>query len=153
LGAPPSPTVVEDWSPSGDYAVIRAVNPKTRFDIWLLPVNQEKPGIGAPVPYLVTEFAEAYARVSPDGHWLAYTSNESKRNEIYVQSFPIRGSKFKVSMAAVRAKEVDLALRLIDALTVPFEPLKYLDGYRDGLQGLIRTRIAGPNIQRRWMTL
>jgi Tol biopolymer transport system component len=98
LGDPPSPTVVEDWSRDGSYAVIRVVNPKTLFDIWVLPLNQGKPGNGKPVPYLLTEFGEGYARVSPDGHWLAYTSNESKRNEIYVQSFPMPGSKFKVSM-------------------------------------------------------
>ena len=61
-------------------------------------VNQGKPGTGKPAHYLLTEFAEGYARVSPDRHWLAYTSNEAKRNEIYVQSFPIRGSQFKVSM-------------------------------------------------------
>jgi serine/threonine protein kinase len=98
LGEPPSPTVVEDWSRDGGYAVLRVVNPKTLYDIWVLPLNQDKPGIGKPVPYLLTEFGELLGRISPDGHWLAYTSNESKRNEIYVQSFPIPGSKFKVSM-------------------------------------------------------
>ena len=73
------------------------VNPKTRFDIWVLPLNPDKPGDGKPFPYLLTEFGEVYARVSPDGHWLAYTSDESKRNEIYVQSFPIPGRKLPIS--------------------------------------------------------
>jgi eukaryotic-like serine/threonine-protein kinase len=95
LGEPPSSTNVEDWSPDGKYAVLRVVNPKTLYDIWVLPFDQGKPGIGK--PYLLTEFGEVYARVSPDGHWLAYTSNESKRNEIYVQSFPALGNKIKVS--------------------------------------------------------
>ena len=98
LGEPPSPAVVEDWSRDGSYAVVRVVHPKTLFDIWVLPLNHGNAGIGKPVPYLLTEFSEGYARISPDGHWVAYTSNESKRNEIYVQSFPTPGSKFKVSM-------------------------------------------------------
>ena len=61
LGEPPSPTVVEDWSRDGGYAVLRVVNPKTLYDIWVLPLNQDKPGIGKPVPYLLTEFGEGYA--------------------------------------------------------------------------------------------
>jgi Tol biopolymer transport system component len=98
LGEPPSATAVEDWSHDGRYAVFRVVNPRTLFDIWTLPLNEGNPGTAKPAPYLLTEFREGYARLSPDGRWLAYTSNESKRNEIYVQSFPTPGSKFKVSM-------------------------------------------------------
>jgi eukaryotic-like serine/threonine-protein kinase len=97
LGDPPGPTVVEDWSPDGRYAAVKVVNPKTSFDIWLLAFNPDTPGVGTPRPYLLTEFDERYARISPDGRWLAYTSNESKRNEIYVQSFPTPGAKVPVS--------------------------------------------------------
>ena len=98
LGEPPSPTVVEDWSLDGRYAVLRVVNPKTLRDIWVLSFNPEKPGGGGtPLPYLLTESDELYGRISPDGRWLAYTSNESKRNEIYVQSFPTPGGKLPVS--------------------------------------------------------
>jgi hypothetical protein len=43
-------------------------------------------------------FNESFAQVSPDGRWLAYTSNESRRGEVYVQSFPKRGGgKWQVS--------------------------------------------------------
>jgi Tol biopolymer transport system component len=97
LGDPPGPTVAEDWSPDGRYAAVRVVNPKTSFDIWLLAFNPDTPGGGTPRPYLLTEFDERNARISPDGRWLAYTSNESKRNEIYVQSFPTPGAKVPVS--------------------------------------------------------
>jgi eukaryotic-like serine/threonine-protein kinase len=97
LGEPPSPTVVEDWSPDGRYLVVRSVNPKTLHDIWVLPFNPDKPGDGKAFPYLITEFAEGYGRISPDGRWLAYTSDETKRNEIYVQSFPTPGGKLPVS--------------------------------------------------------
>ena len=47
--------------------------------------------------YLVTPFNEEQARLSPDGRWVAYLSNESGRDEVYVQSFPATGSKMQVS--------------------------------------------------------
>ena len=50
-----------------------------------------------PFPYLQTEFDEKHGRFSPDGHWVAYTSNESGRDEVYVQSFPVSGAKFQIS--------------------------------------------------------
>jgi len=46
---------------------------------------------------LQTEYAEWLGKISPDGRWLAYTSDESKRNEIYVHSFPMPGGKMAVS--------------------------------------------------------
>ena len=99
LGEPPGATVVEGWSSDGRYAVLRVVNPKTLRDIWVLSFNQsgDLAVKGTPLPYLLTEFDELYGRISPDGRWLAYTSNESKRNEIYVQSFPTPGGKLPVS--------------------------------------------------------
>jgi hypothetical protein len=46
---------------------------------------------------LQTEFDEKHGRFSPDGHWVAYTSNESGRDEVYVQSCPLSGAKFLIS--------------------------------------------------------
>jgi serine/threonine protein kinase/Tol biopolymer transport system component len=97
VGEPPTPTVVEDWSRDGRYLSLRTMNPNTKSDIWVLPLNPDKPGDWKPFPYLQTEFAEQFARLSPDGHWLAYTSDESKRNQIYVQSFPTPGGEWQVS--------------------------------------------------------
>ena len=68
-------------------------NPKTGNDIWVLPLFGER----KPFPYVQTEFREVSARLSPDGRWLAYTSNESNRQEIYVASFPAPGGKWQVS--------------------------------------------------------
>jgi len=51
-----------------------------------------------PLPYLVTPSNEAHARISPDGHWLAYVSDESGQPEVYVQSFPVTGrGKWQIS--------------------------------------------------------
>jgi eukaryotic-like serine/threonine-protein kinase len=50
-----------------------------------------------PFPYLNTEFNEHYAKLSPSGQWLAYVSDETKREEVYVQTFPTAGGKWQVS--------------------------------------------------------
>ena len=50
-----------------------------------------------PYPYLRTEFVEGLAKLSPSGKWLAYRSDETKRNEIYVMTFPKPGGKWQIS--------------------------------------------------------
>jgi serine/threonine-protein kinase len=64
----------------------------TGNDIWLLPLPE-----GAPQPYLRTPFDEAGPMFSPDGRWIAYTSNETGREEIYLRPFPGPGGKWQVS--------------------------------------------------------
>lgn len=63
------------------------------ISIWLLPLFGDK----KPVPYLRTEFNERTAKLSPDGRWLAYASDETNRYEIYVNSFPTQGDRFLIS--------------------------------------------------------
>ncbi len=58
------------------------------------------PLLGERTPHLFEQsrFTETVGQVSPDGRWLAYRSNESGRNEIYVQSFPAPGGgKWQIS--------------------------------------------------------
>jgi serine/threonine protein kinase/Tol biopolymer transport system component len=61
--------------------------------IWVVPLIGDR----KPFPYPQTEFQESHPRISPDGRWLAYRSDESKRNEIYVVSFPQAGGKWQIS--------------------------------------------------------
>lgn len=56
-----------------------------------------------------------------------------------------REREYRAETSAVSTKELDLAVRLIEDLRVPFEPLKYFDRYRDGLQRFIRSRVAAQN--------
>jgi hypothetical protein len=49
------------------------------------------------VPFLQTPFNENQGQFSPDGRWVAYTSNESGNNEVYVVPFPGPGGKWQVS--------------------------------------------------------
>jgi Arc/MetJ-type ribon-helix-helix transcriptional regulator len=68
-------------------------HPATGSDIWLLHMDGER----REEPFVRTEFSEQNPGVSPDGQWLAYTSNESGRFEVYVQPFPAGGRKWLVS--------------------------------------------------------
>ena len=84
---------VHDWSPDGKYLVVRFFDSATKGDLWLLPLSGER----KPEPYIASPSQESAARVSPDGRWLAYTSDESGETEVYVQSFPKPGHKVRVS--------------------------------------------------------
>jgi len=80
-----------DWSNDGRYIAYTQVTNST--DLWVLPLFGDK----KPIPFLVTSFNETLARFSPDGHWIAYTSDESGIPQVYVQHFPANGSKWQVS--------------------------------------------------------
>ena len=62
-------------------------------DIWILPLDEAR----TPRPFLASPANEASPRFSPDGRWLAYSSNESGSDEIYVIPYPQRGAKFQIS--------------------------------------------------------
>ncbi len=70
-----------DWSPDGRYLLYWGDE-----DLWIVPVD------GAEEPYRDAESAyeERDAAFSPDGRWIAYTSNVSGSYEVYVQAFPER---------------------------------------------------------------
>ena len=85
-----SPT---DWSTDGHFVVYDAPDPKTSVDVWILPTTGDQ----KPFPMLRSEFNEQQGRVSPNGQWIAYTSDETGRPEVYVQSFPTPGGKWQIS--------------------------------------------------------
>ena len=67
--------------------------PKTGRDIWVVSMEGDR----KPRIFLQTPFEESSGQFSPDGHWVAYVSNESGRNEVYVRPFPGPGGKWQVS--------------------------------------------------------
>jgi serine/threonine protein kinase/Tol biopolymer transport system component len=84
-----------DWSPDGKSIVYAVTGEKTASDLWLLKVDGDRQRI----PYLQTPAAETAAQFSPDGRWMAYTSNESGQDQVYVQSISLSGDKRQISPA------------------------------------------------------
>jgi Tol biopolymer transport system component/predicted Ser/Thr protein kinase len=83
---------ITSWSPDGRYLLGYTLSEKTGWDVWVFPVD------GDPAErYVGTPFDEQNARFSPDGKWVSYASNESGREEVYVQSFPSPGRRYQVS--------------------------------------------------------
>jgi eukaryotic-like serine/threonine-protein kinase len=86
-----------DWSPDGRHLLYFTgnANSPTGNDVWSLPMSGDR----KPAPILRSEFSETFGRFSTDGRWVAYVSNESGRNEVYVASFGGAGGKWQVSTA------------------------------------------------------
>ena len=87
LFGPPSNAVPHDWTPDG-----RSVLAELSGDIWVVPVSGDQP-----FPLLQTRFNESQPRVSPDGRWVAYTSDETGAPEVYVQEFRKAGKRWRIS--------------------------------------------------------
>ena len=87
LLATPRDESVSDWSQDGKYLLYDLVDPGNARDLWYLERSEEGNG-WTPHPFLQTRFSERTARFSPDGAFVAYLSDQSGRNEVYVRPFP-----------------------------------------------------------------
>jgi serine/threonine-protein kinase len=84
-------------SPDGRWLLYRIDDPKTKADLWSVALDRNGVPEGEPRPFLATPFSEQAARFSPDGHWVAYESNESGEFSVYVRPFPGPGPVTQVS--------------------------------------------------------
>src|SRR5262245_17957054 len=89
------PKFPTDWSRNGQYIFYQQLDPKTTSDMWVLPMTGSDKG--KPFRVLGTEATETAGTLSPNGRWLAYTSDVSGIFEVYVQSFPGGSGKRQVS--------------------------------------------------------
>lgn len=76
------------WSPDGRFLLFNGLASPTNSDIWVLPMAGDR----KPWAFQKTSFNERYGVFSADGRWVAYQSNESGRNEIYVRPFAQPGA-------------------------------------------------------------
>ncbi len=87
-----------DISRDGRYLVFNHQDPKTDFDIYAMDLQgKDLQGDKKLVPVLNGPAAERNGHVSPDSKWLAYLSNETDTEELFVTSFPVPGSRWQVS--------------------------------------------------------
>jgi dipeptidyl aminopeptidase/acylaminoacyl peptidase len=96
LKGDPTAQVPTDWSRDGRYIAFTKM-PTARelgsTDVWVLPLFGDR----KPIPIANTAFQEDSAVFSPDGRWIAYSSNESGQTQVHVQPFPATGEKYQVS--------------------------------------------------------
>jgi eukaryotic-like serine/threonine-protein kinase len=84
---------LDDWTHDGRYLIYGNLAPGMTREEWAKPLfGDRKPFAVIPGPGTIQG-----AQVSHDGKWIAYASDESGRQEIYVQSFPPTGGKWQIS--------------------------------------------------------
>jgi eukaryotic-like serine/threonine-protein kinase len=83
------------WSPDGQTLIYEQIGEKSGWDICAISTRGDR----TPRPLLTSSFDEQNPRISADGRWLTYTSNESGRPEVYVRAYPGPGAKHQISMS------------------------------------------------------
>ncbi len=88
------------WDPTGKFLAFTENNPQRGYDVMILPmVGDDASGWrpGKATVFVSTPFDEQEPMFSPDGRWVAYTSNESGRADVQVRPFPGPGGKSQIS--------------------------------------------------------
>ena len=118
------------FAPDGKRLAFTDIDPETGSDIWTVPVVRERTELrlGPPEVFLKTPFHENAPSFSPDGRWMAYHSNQSGTDEVYVRAFPDKGERWQISFGgglypkwSPTTKE--LFFRTVDSrmMVVPYE--------------------------------
>ncbi len=90
---PKTQITVTDWSHDGNTIVFTSLSAETGFDIWTYSLADKQAH-----PWLVAPLDQGDGRLSPNGRWIAYTSSESGRMEVFIQAFPQgSGGRWQVS--------------------------------------------------------
>jgi Tol biopolymer transport system component len=82
-----------DWSRDGRFLIYSARSPTTRSDLWMLPMTGDR----KPLPLDQSPANESQGVVSPDGRWIAYVSDQSGSDEVYLRMFPPMEGRWQVS--------------------------------------------------------
>jgi serine/threonine-protein kinase len=97
----PNTEFAPTWHPSGAFLMYSEDRQTTGSDLMVLPVRRDAArGLvpGTPAVFLGTGAREQSAMFSPDGHWVAYQSDEAgPGGDVYVRPFPGPGGKWRIS--------------------------------------------------------
>jgi len=105
-------SVPTGWSRDGRFIIFTQLAHDSRGEIAVLPLV----GNRKIIPLLQTEFDERYGQFSPDSHWIAYSSDESGRYEVYVRAFNeghdrLSAGKWQVSNTGGYCRDGELMAR------------------------------------------
>jgi eukaryotic-like serine/threonine-protein kinase len=89
----PAPKYPTDWAPDGSAILYHTESTDTGWDVWILPLGEDP----TPRPLIATKANERQARISPDGRYIAYSSDASGRPEVYVRTYPPDSREWQVS--------------------------------------------------------
>lgn len=89
-----APVRLWDWSRDGRWLIVGLADPATRDDLWAIASD----GGGDARPIVRSPFRDTNAVLSPDGRWIAFASDESGRNEIYVDAFPTPSRRVRLTL-------------------------------------------------------
>ena len=91
--------VPNSFTPDGKRLAWNESSTNGAYDLWTLPLEVDGGGLkgGNPEPFLQTSADERHPQFSPDGRWLAYSSNESGTYQVCIRAFPDKGGKWQVS--------------------------------------------------------
>jgi serine/threonine protein kinase len=90
--------IPSQWSRDGKY-IVYSDSGRDNWDVWVLPVGDGDLASVKPIRVVQTAYRDFQGQLSPDSHWMAYVSNESGQNEVYVKSFPDGAVTKKISTA------------------------------------------------------
>ncbi|MBK5293529.1 MAG: protein kinase [Acidobacteriia bacterium] len=86
-------THVDSWSPDGKFLALSMMEQGGTFEVMMVSLQGDR----KPQPFLNGPYMEMQGVFSPDGRWIAYSSNESGQNEVYVSAWPGPGGKLQIS--------------------------------------------------------
>ena len=115
--------ILTSWSADGRYLLYFSVNSGPGIDLWVLPMT----GTRKPFAFLQSSFNKVWGQFSPDGRWVAYQSNESGQNEIYVRRFVVPGNATDSTAAQAAQWQVSTAGGVYPTWRADGKELFYID--------------------------
>jgi Tol biopolymer transport system component len=114
---------LSSWSADGQYLLYFRLVSGSAIDLWVLPMT----GTRKPFAFLQSSFEKVWGQFSPDGRWVAYESNESGQNEIYVRRFVVPGDAADSTAAQAGQWQVSTAGGIFPMWRADGKELFYID--------------------------